>query len=254
VYGAPMREPAARWWRYRYRAAGMLLVVLSFFTASQVSGKKKTEPRVVRWVEGQSGCTFVRGDDGKYRWGLWSNDLGVTLAVDSQELQEARHRIGDVFGVELTYRYRGGGSLEVRNDNLSLQFLSHHQIVHPSLDPNHLTGRLQSDADELSYQTEREIRKHPEKRDEFETKLQDFEKETAEWQEFLSTHSLNPVKLDPAKPETAGWVFFSAKDKWIGGWRNPEEFVLRIPLEDRVLEFPFKLPPSQGDLILRKRQ
>jgi hypothetical protein len=50
-----------------------------------------------------------------------------------------------------------------------------------------------------------------------------------------------------------GWVFFSAQDKWIGDWKNPEEFVLRIPLEDRVLEFPFKLPPNQGDLILRKR-
>src|SRR5437763_9847167 len=231
-----MLGPAASRRRNPGWAAGMLVLALSFFSGDQVLGKTKTQPPVVRWAEGQPGCTFARGDDGKYRWGLWSNDLGVTLAVDSQELQEARHRIGHVFGVELTYRYRGGGSLEVRNDNLSLQFLSHHQIVHPSLDPNHLTGRLQSDADELSYQTEREIRKHPEKRDEFETKLQDFQNETAEWQEFLSTHSLNPVKLDPAKPETAGWVFFSAKDKWIGGWRNPEEFVLRIPLEDRVLE------------------
>jgi hypothetical protein len=238
--------------RYPYRAVG-LVVALLWLCGSPVSGKAKTEHPVIRWTEGQPGCTFARGDDGKYRWGLWSNDLGVTLTVDSQELQEAKHRIGQVLGVELTYRYRGNGSFEVRNDNLSLQFLSHRQIIHTSLDPNHLTGRLQSDADELSYQTEREIKKHPEKKDELEAKLQNFEKETAEWQEFLSTHSLNSVKLDQAQPEIDGWVFFSAKDRWIGDWKNPEEFVLRIPLEDRVLEFPFKLPPSQGDLILRKR-
>ena len=248
-----MPGPAASRRRNPGWAAGMLVLALSFFSGDQVLGKTKTQPPVVRWAEGQPGCTFARGDDGKYRWGLWSNDLGVTLAVDSQELQETRHRIGHLLGVELTYRYRGSGSLEVRNDNLSLQFVSHRQIVHTSLDPNQVTGRLQSDADELSHQTEREIRKHPEKKDELQTKLEHFEKETAEWQEFLSTHSLLPVKLDQAKPEADGWVFFSAQDKWIGDWKNPEEFVLRIPLDDRVLEFPFKLPPSQGDLILRKR-
>jgi hypothetical protein len=248
-----MREQAARWWRYPYRVVGLLGVVLWLFGSNQVAGKTNVERPVIRWTEGQAGCTFARGDDGKYRWGLWSDDLGLTLAVDSQELQEARHRLGQVFGVELTYRYRGKGSLEIRNDNLSLQFVSHHHVIHSSLDPNHLTGRLQSDADELSYQTEREVRKHPEKKDELETKLQNFEKETAEWQEFLSTHSLNSVKLDQAKPEIEGWVFFSIKDRWIGDWKNPEELLLRIPLADRVLEFPFKLPPSQGDLILRKR-
>src|SRR5436853_5338276 len=132
------------------------------------------------------------------------------------------------------YRYRGRCSQTVLNDILSLQFLRHRQITHTSLDPNNLTGRLQSDADELSHQTEREIRKHPEKKDELQTRLEHFEKETAEWQEFLSTHSLLPVKLDQANPEADGWVFFSAQDKWIGDWKNPEEFVLRIPLDDRV--------------------
>jgi len=239
--------------RERVAVCSWLLVAVLLTSHSHVLGKIKTEQPVIRWVEGQPGCTFVRGDDGKYRWGLWSSDLGVTLAVDSQELQEVRHRIGQVLGVELTYRYRGNASLEVRNDNLRLQFVSHHQITHTSLDPNHLTGRLQNDADELSHQTEREIKKHPEKKDELEAKLQNFEKETAEWQEFLSTHSLNSARLDREKPEIEGWVFFSAKDRWLGDWKNPEEFVLRIPLEDRVLEFPFKLPPNQGDLILRKR-
>src|SRR5437870_11470491 len=159
-----MLGPAASRLRNPCWAVGMLVVALSFLSGDQVLGKTKTQPPVVRWAEGQPGCTFARGDDGKYRWGLWSNDLGVTLAVDSQELQETRHRIGHLLGVELTYRYRGSGSLAVRNDNLSLQFVRHRQITHTSLDPNNLTGRLQSDADELSHQTEREIRKHPERK------------------------------------------------------------------------------------------
>src|SRR2546430_14129554 len=191
-----MLGPAASRRRNPCCAAVMLVLALSFFSGSQVLGKTKTQPPVVRWAEGQPGCTFARGDDGKYRWGLWNNDLGVTLAVDSQELQETRHRIGHLLGVELTYRYRGNGSLEVRNDNLSLQFVSHRQILHTSLDPNQVTGRLQSDADELSHQTEREIRKHPEKKDELQTKLEHFEKETAEWQERFTIHCLLPGKLD----------------------------------------------------------
>jgi hypothetical protein len=29
--------------------------------------------------------------------------------------------------------------------------------------------------------------------------------------------------------------------------------VLRVPLGNRIVEFPFSLPPSEGDLILRRR-
>src|SRR5437660_9984775 len=147
-----MPGPAASRRRNPGWAAGMLVLALSFFSGSQVLGKTKTQPPVVRWAEGQPGCTFARGDDGKYRWGLWSNDLGVTLAVDSQELQETRHRIGHLLGVELTYRYRGNGSLEVRNDNLSIQFVSHSNVTHTSLYPTSTNWRLQSDYNVLSYQ------------------------------------------------------------------------------------------------------
>src|SRR5437879_12054257 len=89
-----MLGPAASRLRNPCWAVGMLVVALSFLSGDQVLGKRKTPPPVVRWAEGQPGCTLARGDDGKYRWGLWNNDLGVTLAVDSQELQAARHRIG----------------------------------------------------------------------------------------------------------------------------------------------------------------
>src|SRR5438477_9037720 len=70
-----MPGPAASRRRDPCWAAGMLVLALSFFSGDQVLGKTKTQPPVVRWAEGQPGCTFARGDDGKYRWGLWSNDL-----------------------------------------------------------------------------------------------------------------------------------------------------------------------------------
>ncbi len=219
------------------------------------SGKKKDKAAVptVRWAEGKPGCTFTRGDDGKYRYGLWTDDLGITLAVDSQELQKVRRRPEPMFGVSLILRYRGTSALEVRNDNLTLEFVTHYHVVHSSLDPDNLSTRLQNGAAALSDEMEREIRKHPENKEEQEALLQSHEKDVAELQEFLSTHSLRPVKLDPGNPEVSGWVFFGTRSKWIGDWKKREDFLLRIPFENRVLEFPFSLPPSEGDLILRKR-
>jgi hypothetical protein len=112
---------------------------------------------------------------------------------------------------------------------------------------------LQNGAEALSDEMEHEIRKHPEKKEAQEALLQSHEKDVTELQEFLSAHSLRPAKLDPGNPEVGGWVFFSTRSKWIGDWKKREDFVLRIPFEDRVFEFPFSLPPSQGDLILRRR-
>jgi hypothetical protein len=64
---------------------------------------------------------------------------------------------------------------------------------------------------------------------------------------------LRPTILDRESPEAKGWVFFNAKNKWIGDWKKREDFVLRIPMENRVYEFPFTVPPVEGDLILRRR-
>jgi hypothetical protein len=233
----------------------LLFVLLPATVRAGPSGKKKdkTTVRTVRWAEGKPGCTFTRGDDGKYRYGLWTEDLGITLAVDSQELQKVRRRPEPMFGVSLAVHYRGTGGLEVRNDNLSLEFVTHYHVVHSSLDPDDLSTRLQSGAEALSDEMEHDLRKHPEKKEAQEALLQSHEKDVTELQEFLSAHSLRPAKLDPGNPEVSGWVFFSTRSKWIGDWKKQEDFVLRIPFEDRVLEFPFSLPPSQGDLILRRR-
>ena len=65
--------------------------------------------------------------------------------------------------------------------------------------------------------------------------------------------TLPPVELGSSRAEVSGWILFSVKSKWIGPWKKPEEFVLRIPIGDRLAEFPFSLPAQGGDLILRQR-
>ena len=70
----------------------VLLCVLLLLPLCALAKKKDTLP-VVRWSDQTPGCTFDRGDDGVYRWGLWTSDLGITLAVDSQELVRVTKRI-----------------------------------------------------------------------------------------------------------------------------------------------------------------
>ena len=221
-------------------------------TAPPTKDKVAIAP-ALRWMEGESGCTFSADDDGKYRYGLWTEDFGITLAVDSQELEKARRRLEPVVALALTVRYRGQDSLDVDPAKASLEFVSHFHDVHSALDPDALAAQLQDDTDALSAETQREIRKHPDKKDEKQTWLQAREKDLAEMIEFLNTRSLRPAKLVPEKPEITGWIFFGARSRWVGEWKKQEEFVLRVPLENRVVEFPFALPPSRGDLILRRR-
>jgi hypothetical protein len=75
------------------------------------------------------------------------------------------------------------------------------------------------------------------------------QKDAAEMIEFLKTRSLRATTLDNGHPEASGWVLFSTKSKWIDGLQKQEELVLRIPFGNRIVEFPFSLPPSEGDLI-----
>ncbi|HWY23151.1 MAG TPA: hypothetical protein VNX26_18135 [Candidatus Acidoferrum sp.] len=221
--------------------------------ASPAAGADK-QPPTVRWSEQQPGCTFSRGDDGKYRYGLWSGDVGIVLAVDAREVQIIRHRIEPIFGVLLTIHYRGTDSLDTSPDGITLQFMKHFKVVQSSLDPDDYTRKIQADADALDDETRREVAKHPEKKQVREARLQDYQKSVNELIEFLSHNSLRAAHLDGANPEATGWVFFNTKNKWLGGWKAQEEFVLRVPLAGKTFEFPFKLPPEKGELLLRKRQ
>ncbi|MBV9573225.1 MAG: hypothetical protein JOY93_04165 [Acidobacteriales bacterium] len=230
-----------------------LRIIALTILAVSASAKEKSPLQALRWSEGAPGCSFTRDEDGKYRYQLQSNEFVVTVAVDSQELAKSRRRPAPIFGVFITVRYLGPQFLDVSANRASLEFLKHGGVVQSSLDPDDLSSRLQTDLDTLGAETEREARKHPEKRHEQETLQQAHLKDTTELIEFLGTHSLPSVRLDPANQETSGWVFFSTRNRWIGSWKTQEDFVLRIPLGDKIVEFPFKLPPKPGDLILRQR-
>jgi len=239
----------------RKAMSGLLLTALlaSAASANPPRREKAEATSTLRWEEGQPGCTFSRDDDGKYRYGFWTADFGIVLAVDSQELEKARRRAQPLFDLLLTIHYRGKDSLDVAPGKITLEFVKHYHDIHSALDPDNLANQENSDADALVKETEREIRRHPEKKEEKETMLAARQTDTAEMIEFLKTRSLPPTKLDSGNPEAIGWVLFSTKSKWIDDLQKQEEFVLRVPLGERIVEFPFSLPPSEGDLILRSR-
>src|SRR5580704_2185678 len=163
------------------------------------------------------------------------------LVVASQELQRTSRRLDPFIGLVLSFRYRGTGQQEIGADHISLEFATHSHVVHGALDPEAFSTEYQNNVDAFAEDNEREILKHPEKKDEKEAIVRAYEKELVQVQEFLTTRGLHSAKLDSSSPEISGWIFFRAKDKWIGGWKKKEEFVLRIPLGNRVVEFPFTL-------------
>ena len=230
-----------------------LLPALLITALHAASAAKDHAGAVLRWAEGQPGCTFSADEDGKYRYGLWTGDFGITVAVDAQELQKAVRRIEPLFAVWLTLHYRGAASISLKADPISLEFVKHEHDVERSLDPENLATKLQADADSFAEATNREIQKHPEKKAEKESVLQSHLQDVHETEEFLKVRSLRPATLDAAHADASGWVFFNARSKWVGDWKAQEEFVLRVPVGQQVIEFPFALPPSAGDLLLRRR-
>lgn len=242
--------------RFRHSAFCWLALMPSVCAATNAALARKDLPKppVLRWEETRPGCTFSRTEDGKYHYGLWSDDVGITVAVDSQELEKVHRRHEPFFGVLLNVRYRGNGALEVSAENISLEFVKHFQVVQTSLDPDDFSERVQNDADELDHQTAREVEKHPEQKESKELYMRAFQKDAAELLEFVSKNSLRPARLSPTNPEVNGWVLFSTNSKWISGWKKQEEFILRVPLAGKIFEFPFRLPPREGEFILRRRE
>jgi hypothetical protein len=222
--------------------------------ASSDNKSEKFGPVTLRWDEATPGCTFSTTQDGKYQYGLRSGDVEVVLSVDSREVQIIRHRIEPIFGVFLTIHYRGQRGLDVNPNGITLQFLKHFRVVQSSLDTDDFTQKIQADADALDDETRRIIAKHPKEKDAREARLQDYQKSVSELIEFLGKNSLQSVHLDAGNREANGWVFFNTRNKWIGNWKAQEDFVLRVPMEGKVFEFPFKLPPKAGELLLRKRE
>src|SRR5260370_41104977 len=158
-------------------------------------GKDKPKIPAVRWDEEHPGCTFSFGDDGRFRYGLWSDDVGVTLSVDSQELEKVHRRHEPFFAVLLDVRYRGHGALELATDAISLEFVNHFRVVQTPLDPEGFAQKIQDDADALDHEAAREGQKHPERKEEKEAYVRAFQKDSAELLEFVSKNSLRPTRL-----------------------------------------------------------
>ena len=228
------------------------LVCCVILAAIPGHGKKKQLP-AVRWKAGAPGCEFQRGDDGRYRWRMVGDDLDLTLLMDSQELAKSQHRLYKPLGVYMSVSYTGQDRVDFPAD-LRMEFVRHHNVIEGFLDPTEFSTKMQNDVDTLVFDTEREIKKHPEHAEEKRNRAREFQKQVAEFIEFLSTQSLEPAILNPGNPEVHGWVFFGTKNKWLGSWKNPEEFILRVWMKDKIWEFPFSMPPAEGDLILRKRE
>ena len=235
------------------KALAVATIAASLLSASAV-GKEKSKIPAVQWAEGNPGCTFSRGDDGKYRYGLWTDDVGIVMAVDSQELEKVHRRHQLFFALLLTVRYQGQGALDVATDNISLQFMKHFQVMQTAIDPDDFSDKVQNDADTLNDETARQVEKHPEQKEQKEALVRAFLKDSAELQEFVGKNSLRPTRLSPGKNETSGWVLFSTDSKWIGHWKKQEEFILRVPIDGKMFEFPFKLPPKPGEVMLRRRE
>ena len=207
----------------------------------------------VRWDEQTPGCTFSQGPDGKLRYGMSLADVALVVAVDAQELEKVHRRHEPFFAVLLEVRNREQQAIEVKPDKITLEFVEHFQVEQPALDADNFSEKIQNDADALNDQVAREVKKNPEKKAEKESFVRAYLKDSAELQEFVGKNSLRRTQLDGANPETSGWVLFSTKSKWIGGWKKQEEMILRVPMGGKIYEFPFTLPPKAGQVLLRKR-
>ncbi len=238
----------------RFAACAFALMIAWLFPSEALPSKDASKLPAVRWDEARPGSTFSRSEDGKYRYGISAGDVVITVAVDSQELEKVRRRHESFFSVWLGVRERGQGTLDVNPETISLEFTTHFKVIQTALNPDGFSARVQEDADELDHQTAREVEKHPEQKEAKEAYVRAYQKDSAELLEFVSKNSLRAAHLDAANPELSGWVLFSTKNKWIGGWKKREEFILRVPLEGKIYEFPFKLPPKEGELILRRRE
>jgi len=213
--------------------------------------RKKTEYPTVRWTAGAPGCTFERRDDGTLLWTMRDKDLDVSLIVDSQELTKTKQRFYHPFALYVSVLYKGSGDFDFPAD-LRLGFVRHHQLEEGYLDATEYQTKLQNDLDTEVFETERRIKKNPALKEQETARLQNYERIGAEFIDFLTTQSLEPATLNAGNPEVHGWVFFGTTNKWIGPWKDHEDFILEVRMKDKTRQFPFSLPPSPEDLILRK--
>lgn len=230
------------------------LLPITVLLTSFLSAANKNSAPVARWSQDAPNCTLRQGNEGRTYYGFSTSDFEIILAVDRQELEKIPHRATPMLGVLLTFRYKSGGGLEVHPKRFALEFVKHFQVEKTSLDPDDVLHHLQEDVDELTDEVERhQVRNHPEQKAQKETQLQSRLKDYTEMMDFMSTQALRPAGLNRSNSTVSGWVFFAIKDRWIGPWRKPEQFILRLPIGNLIVEFPFSLPPQTGGIELRHR-
>ena len=222
------------------------------FVAGALAAEKPDVP-VLRFSATSPNCTIRTTDDGHVYYGISTAEYDVTLGIDRQELEKVKHRVIPMLGVLINFKYKGDQKFDVQQNRFTLEYVKHFQVVKSSLDPDTMLQNLQAHIDDATDEVERhQLKHHPGQKEKAEGELQAHLKDYTEMMDFVSTRALRPVTLDAANSTAEGWVFFSTKDRWIGGWR-PEQFILRLPVEDVMVEFPFQLPPEQGKVQLRKR-
>jgi len=225
----------AKWW-------GTVITVCGFLAAiPYLSAKDRKDDRVIRWNEANPECTLTAAD-GMHRYAIEYETLRLTLAVDDNELKKSTRTAEHVFSVLITVNNRGKEAIKMVPADMKLELVSHHRAVMRAQYPDELSHHLQDDSDELIYQSEKKLKKHPEEKDTVEYRLKAHEELVSRWQTFLSTQALRETRVDSGQPEVTGWVLFKTNTKWLGNWKDEEDFVLRVPIEQHVFEFPFKLP------------
>jgi hypothetical protein len=146
--------------RSRFFWATLAFAVWTALSPALLQAAKNKQLPSVRWTAGVPGCTFERGDDGRYRWTMTGNDLTITLLVDSQELTKSRRRFYHLLGAYVSVTYTGKDKFEFPAD-VRIDFVRHHDVLEAYMDPTELSSKLQNDIDTLVFETERQIKKNP---------------------------------------------------------------------------------------------
>jgi hypothetical protein len=237
-----------------FTCTGLCLVLIITLPNSAAPFRKKPTGRpVIRWTEASPDCRLTKGADGIYRYSISYETLTVGVAVDNQEIEKTQRTLEHVFRILLSVRNSGTLPIDVEPQKMTLELADHFHIIMRSEDPDELSARIQDDSDELVHQSERELKNYPARKAVVEARLREHEKIVAEWQEYLSAKTLRGMTLQPGQPEVTGLVFFPTRTKWKGDWKKQENLVIRLPIANVIMEFPFSLPPPGEVPQLRQR-
>jgi hypothetical protein len=206
-----------------------------------------------RWTPGAPGCTLGRASDGRYYYRYSTAIYDLSVGIDPQELEKIPYRAVPMISILVSLKNKGNAKLEFLQNRYTLEFVKHSHLIQSSADPDAIVRgiqqRIQGANNEAAYQ----IKKHSEQREQKQGQLQVWLKTQTEMMDFVSTQGLRPTVLDAANASASGWVFFWARNRWIGPWQKPEELILRMPVADQIIELPFSLPPEPGKVELRHR-